>query len=404
MSHKSFPALLCACILAGIGILPAGTEQLRFEYEQDEKYRIVTVVDENVYINGSFSHRANILNKIAVETLSVKGSSGLLSCTFQTSERAYGGQSSFSLTENYHSLFWRDELGLYDIGPDYFMPVVRNVPLFPVEDIEPGSTWMAEGEEVHDLRRSYGIDRAFSFPVRVYYSYLRNENRDGKKIAVIEINYTVFHRVEGGYRSSGPVPVKITGVSEQVYYWDIEGGKPHSYEESFDFIFHLSGGGFVEYEGNARGSVIESPKLDKERMVEELKRELERRGIEDTSVKSEENGVTLTLDNIRFPPNSPLLLEAEKEKLRRIAAILKRYPERDFLVTGHTARIGTEESSQVLSEQRAKAVGDFLLELGVLKETQLMTRGMGSRQPLADNATEGGRRLNRRVEITILEN
>ena len=124
----------------------------------------------------------------------------------------------------------------------------------------------------------------------------------------------------------------------------------------------------------------------------------------DSSVKAEEKGVTLTLENIQFPLDSALLLDSEKQKLMGISEILKRYADRDILITGHTARVGTEESSQALSEQRAKAVGDYLISLGAVRETQIITRGMGSREPLADNATEAGRRLNRRVEITILEN
>ncbi|MBA7667243.1 Peptidoglycan-associated lipoprotein [subsurface metagenome] len=388
----------------GLCVQPLFSEVLRFKYAQDEQYRIVSEVHENVYINGALSHRANILNKIAVDTLAVKGGAGLLSSSFQISERTYGVHDSFVLTEDYYSAFWRDELGAYDIGPEYYMPVVRNVPLFPEGDIEVGYSWTAEGKEVHDFRRNYGITKAFRFPIQVNYTYLRNEELEGGTLAVLGIHYTVFHRVAPLSSRSRPVPIKITGVSDQVFYFDIEKGKPHSYEESFDFIFHLSNGDFVEYEGTARGTLIESPKLNRERMVEELKEELKDRGIEDASVKAEENGVTLTLENIQFPPDAALLLDPEKRKLMGISEILKRYADRDILITGHTARVGTEESSQALSEQRAKAVGDYLISLGAVRETQIMTRGMGSREPLADNATEAGRLLNRRVEITILEN
>ena len=385
-------------------VYPLYAELFRFKYTEDEQYRIVTEVNENVYINGSLSHRANILNKIAVDTLSVKEGAGLLSSSFQISESAYGVHDSFAITEHYHSMFWRDELGIFDISPEYFMPVVRNVPLFPVEEIKVGASWTNQGEEVHDFRRSYGINRAFRFPIQVYYTYLRNEEREGKKLAVLGIHYTVFHRVDPLRVPSKVAPVKITGVSDQTYYWDIEKGRPHSYEESFNFIFHLLNGDFVEYEGTAQGLLIESPRLDKKKMVEELTEELKERGIEDTSVTSEDRGVTLTLENIQFPPDSAFLWDSEKLKLERIGEILVKYPDRDFLITGHTARVGTEESSQILSEQRARAVADFLLRVGALKETQVMTRGMGAREPLADNQAEAGRRLNRRVEITILEN
>ena len=107
-----------------------------------------------------------------------------------------------------------------------------------------------------------------------------------------------------------------------------------------------------------------------------------------------------------FQPNSSELGSAEQEKLRRIASILAQYPDRDILVTGHTASVSgyTPEQHQALSEQRAQAVGDFLVGLGVRRADQVTVRGMGDRQPIGDNATEEGRRQNRRVEITILEN
>ena len=65
-------------------------ERFRFKYKEGEKYRLLTEVNEDVYYNGVFSHRANILNKVAVETLMVKGDSGLLSATFLTSEFVEG--------------------------------------------------------------------------------------------------------------------------------------------------------------------------------------------------------------------------------------------------------------------------------------------------------------------------
>ena len=57
-----------------------------------------------------------------------------------------------------------------------------------------------------------------------------------------------------------------------------------------------------------------------------------------------------------------------------------------------------------LSEQRALAVAEYLLSLGALRPLQVTTRGLGHREPLSGNDTEAGRRQNRRVEITILEN
>jgi outer membrane protein OmpA-like peptidoglycan-associated protein len=398
---------LLVCLSLG-GALPGaelGAEILRFRYNQGEQYRLITEVEENVYINGILSQRASILNKIAVETLEVRETAGLLSGRFQVSERASGLGGSFSLSEEHVSRFWRDAAGAFTIDAQYVMPVVRDVPLFPDGELEPGDTWTAAGEEVHDLRGDfYDAPLLLRFPIQVHYTYLRNEAREGKELAVLAIEYTLFERFDRFRSSGGRLPVRISGRSEQTYFWDIAAGRPSHYQESFDFIFYLADGQVIEFEGTSSGRLLEAVRLDKEKLAQELERELERQGLEEVSVEAEEEGVTITLQNIQFPPDSALLWVSEQRKLARIAEILRAYPERDLLVTGHTARIGSEESSQALSEQRARAVGDFLLSLGAVAPSRLITRGMGSREPLADNASEEGRQLNRRVELTILEN
>jgi outer membrane protein OmpA-like peptidoglycan-associated protein len=98
------------------------------------------------------------------------------------------------------------------------------------------------------------------------------------------------------------------------------------------------------------------------------------------------------------------MLPGEKEKLDKIVDILRRYQERDIMVGGHTARVGSEESSRKLSVDRASVVADYLIEKKARPQERVVVRGFGSERPVSDNTTEEGRRKNRRVEITILEN
>jgi outer membrane protein OmpA-like peptidoglycan-associated protein len=406
MSMKAdafLPALLLALALAAP---PAESQAFRFQYRGGEKYRLLTEVEEEVWVDGRLSHRAEILNKISVETLQVRDGAGQLACTFQTSERAFGADTSYAWAEDYESVFWRDGRGAYDIAARYFMPVVRGVPLFPAGEVRPGDTWTAPGEEAHDLRRSYGIREPVRFPIQVQYTYQGRGEREGRELDVIGIRYTVFHRFEDLGPGRGAVPVRVSGRSEQSYYFDAQRGQPASYEESFEFVFDLSNGQKVEYIGTARGRLLESVALDRQKVAEDIQRQLSERGVADTSVRAEEEGVTVTLENIQFQANSFELLPAEKAKLRAIGEILSKYSDRDLAVSGHTAKAGpyTDAQHQELSELRAQAVADYLLSIGAARAAQLTSRGYGYRRPLADNATEGGRRVNRRVEITILEN
>jgi len=385
-------------------VLSANGEVFRFKYIEGDKYRILSKVNEDVYINGVFSHRAEILNKISIHISKVKDKAGYLEAEFQTSERSAGESSIFTWSEYYRSEFLRDERGYFDIENKYYMPVVRNVPAFPERNIIKGESWAAEGEEVHDLRNNFNITEPFRFPIWVTYKYLGREKKDGKEYDVISIKYNVFYKVKNIKRSVGMYPVRISGYSDQIFLWDNHLGRSHSYRESFDIFFTFSTGDEVEYVGEASAEIIESSIMNREKIAEKIRQKLLERGVSDTAVKTEDRGVTITLENIQFLPDSTVLISSEKEKLTKIGEILKEYPDRDILITGHTALAGTEEGRRRLSELRARTVAEYLLFLGVRREEQMVIQGMGADKPVADNSTEEGQRKNRRVEITILEN
>lgn len=88
------------------------------------------------------------------------------------------------------------------------------------------------------------------------------------------------------------------------------------------------------------------------------------------------------------------------EQLTDTSSVLKSYPQAQATVVGHTDSTGSELYNQGLSERRAQAVVNKLIELGAT-QTQLEWRGEGESQPIADNNTAEGRAKNRRVEITI---
>jgi outer membrane protein OmpA-like peptidoglycan-associated protein len=144
--------------------------------------------------------------------------------------------------------------------------------------------------------------------------------------------------------------------------------------------------------------------MDKASMADEIAGAIEALGIEDASVRVAGEGVVISLEDIQFMPDSAVLLEREKEKLDRIAGILRNYPGRDILVGGHTALAGSAGGRQRLSQERAAAVADYLIEHQVRSAERIVVRGYGAERPIADNRSAEGMRRNRRVEITLLEN
>jgi outer membrane protein OmpA-like peptidoglycan-associated protein len=381
-------------------VLPrAWAEEFRFVHRAGESYRILSVVNEDVYLNRRLVHQAEILNRIAVRVTEERDGTGRHEALFQTSERAFGsgGNTGFQWEREYQSVFDRDSLGRLVIDGAYFMPVVRDVPVFPGGDLKPGDTWKAGGCEIHDFRDSFGIPEPYRISFTADYEYLGNRVREGREFPAFSVSYRID--------DSPPAvrgrlwPRRILGASDQILYWDRELGQSRSYEECFRMIFELSDGTLVEYRGTAHAEIFPAPRMDKDQLAGEIGRDLE--GL--ATVRVDEEGVTISLAAVQFDPDSPELLPAERAKLDSIGEILARYPDRDILVTGHTALAGTAANRLELSLQRASAVADYLIRRG-WAEDRVVVRGYGAERPVADNRTEAGRERNRRVEITILEN
>jgi Outer membrane protein and related peptidoglycan-associated (lipo)proteins len=87
--------------------------------------------------------------------------------------------------------------------------------------------------------------------------------------------------------------------------------------------------------------------------------------------------------------------------LDKISAIVRKYGKTQLAVSGHTDSTGSAAYNQTLSERRAASVGYYLERSGVLPQ-RIYLSGYGMNQPIASNATEQGRRLNRRVDIVII--
>jgi outer membrane protein OmpA-like peptidoglycan-associated protein len=112
--------------------------------------------------------------------------------------------------------------------------------------------------------------------------------------------------------------------------------------------------------------------------------------------------LTATFDSRKlFRQNSNLLNDASKNTLRGLAANLNNHPDTDIKILCHTDKTGKAEYNRILSERRAKSVYDYLIAQNV-DAGRMIYKGLGFEEPVADNHTEAGRALNRRVEIFVL--
>jgi outer membrane protein OmpA-like peptidoglycan-associated protein len=374
-------------------------QQFVFTPQDGASYRLLSVVIEDVFVNGELSHQAEIASRIVLNEEKLSDERAKIYGTYQTSERSKGSTGLYEWGRTYASEYERDLQGRIGIEDQYLMPVVRNVPIFPEQEIEPGDSWRAWGDEVHDMRDAFGV--VLRFPVLVSYSYAGTTEYKDKEVYVFDIAYDI--EADFNFQSALLVPIAIAGRSEQRLYWNLEKSRPIYAEDAFIFILTLSNGTEVIYQGLAETKVLEMNVLDKNEVLNEINESIKDEGIEDAEARIDEEGITISLENIQFLPESAELLESEIEKINKIAQILSKYSDRDILVSGHTALAGTAAGRERLSRDRAAAVGEKILSFGTHPSEQIIIEGFGARRPIASNATEEGRRKNRRVEITILD-
>ena len=139
-----------------------------------------------------------------------------------------------------------------------------------------------------------------------------------------------------------------------------------------------------------------------DRQEKELKDKLQGTGVD--VKRTGEGEIKLTApENITFDTNSYVVKPQFKNTLDSVATVLKTYPDSTIIVSGHTDTTGTDAINNPLSLNRASSVASYLESQGI-SASRITSRGYGSKQPIASNATEAGRAQNRRVEIAIIAN
>ena len=113
-------------------------------------------------------------------------------------------------------------------------------------------------------------------------------------------------------------------------------------------------------------------------------------------------GKKVVLNNILFETGKSILTASSYKELEHLLNIMNENAQMKIEISGHTDKTGSEPLNFKLSEARAKAVVEYLIQKGI-DRSRLEFRGYGSLQPISENTTSAGRTKNRRVEFKILE-
>ncbi len=119
--------------------------------------------------------------------------------------------------------------------------------------------------------------------------------------------------------------------------------------------------------------------------------------------KADREILTFAMKAVQFQLGKATLVSDSYSVLNQIANIMKKYPDYNISIDGHTDNTGSAEVNNKLSAARAKSCYDYLAERGI-PTNRMSFQGFGSSRPIADNSTYSGRTLNRRVEFNLAPN
>ncbi|MGI9544915.1 MAG: OmpA family protein, partial [Cyclobacteriaceae bacterium] len=265
-------------------------------------------------------------------------------------------------------------------------------------------TWQnwSEPENMGPDVNSVNDDEFFNIPASGEYAYYsRGVGEDN--LDIFKLNLPIFYKpapvvlVQGKvFNSKSNAPIGGVKILYEKLPDGTEVGLATSDPETGSYKIVLPSGAKYGYLAEAEGFVAVNANIDLNDLTEY--KEID----QDLYLVPVEVGATITLNNIFFDFDRASLKDDSYPELKRVIEFMSNNQGIEIEIGGHTDSIGPEGYNQSLSERRAKAVFDYLVQNGVAAN-RVISRGFGEKNPVADNMYEDGRSKNRRVEFKILK-
>lgn len=389
--------LFCFCISAQ-GVSSGG----QLVYNGDRNYIFTERTDLRRYDNGRYT--GLVSREVSSFINPKRNSDGDYVYTgnffvLQQTKRAMATVTS-GVNDSIDSVFMISSEGEFSMLEDNGYPSFRSFPSYVNQEIQIGDTWNAYGERAVDPLEK-GIFT--KMPIYVQYTYVGDLVFHEEEVFELKAMWaTRYGNTIGSsyFDYDGDADLlKATGNHTAKIFVSKATGNALLVSDSVNESFTYKDGKEVTFKGTISLFTEYPPSINQEKLQPVIV------DLKDNSINVEktDSGTRLSIHDLQFEPDSPVLLPGETERLDKIAKLLKMVPEKTkFLVEGHTARIGEEDGEYELSLERAHTIAKALIERGISAD-RIICKGYGGKLPIADNETPEGRALNRRVEITILE-
>ena len=375
-----------------ISALPSHPADLKLNFKTGDRIKITIRGDFSTYVNSEYSGFRNrelrgIFEFIKDRHLNASGYLYNLDKTIiNNNDSGYYLDSvekcDFTMDNNGKILFSSD---------NYTFPLISGVPFYPDSKFKSGEIIDSTGDAVFSFDENH---RNIRLTIVSFTKYAGRKMWGGNEYDHFKIEY--------GYAKPDDDRLKkAIGYHKIDFFYDSQKGIPVYMEDHFTDEFTVTGNTNIKRRGFLLYFYSIVPRMDRDNTIRDLSKneDIEKN---DMTIEKKNGGIAIIIQNLGFKPDSTELLEEDKGKLLTLYDMLKKIKGKTFLITGHTAKSGTESEQMKLSLERAKAVANFLAATGIEPERMIIS-GKGAGDPIAPNDTEENMKKNRRVEIIIMD-
>ncbi|MFT3933410.1 MAG: OmpA family protein [Chitinophagaceae bacterium] len=283
-------------------------------------------------------------------------------------------------TSNGHQGYGGDDLFLVRKGPGGKWSTPNNLG-YPINTIENEGSLVitADGSIAY-----YASDRADSRGGLDLYTF--NMRNDIRPIKTLWIKGKVFDKKTN---KGLPSAVELTDLATKTTISKVQT------DETGNYLITLPVGKDYAFNVNRRGYLFYSENFPLSQKNPDSTYNI------DIPLQPLEANAAIVLKNIFFDVNKFELKPSSQVELDNVVMLMKDNPTLKIQISGHTDNAGKATDNLTLSNNRAKAVVDYITSKGI-NAARLSFQGMGDKVPLADNKTEEGRAKNRRTELKVL--